>query len=422
MQFLVLGILALILACMIGTTVICLKSGARSKSILEKIVCWLAASFAPCVFAYLMRFLRLDLGANALPWTAVGASFFLTLCALWLLIIFQWVRKRAVWISWLALSCCVWILTGVYAQREAELANLPTLAEYDVLSEYNPMDEENKCARLEEESQLTLTESLPRLDGATALYPIYASFARAVYPESLWAPEIPWNFDSVNLLMCNKTSNAYRNLVDGDADIIFVAAPSEEQRQYAEEKGEEMIFTPIGREAFVFFVSSKNPIEGLSSGQIRDIYSGKITRWRDLGANLGDIRAYQRNEGSGSQSALLRFMDGTPVMDAPTEDVVDNMAGIVTQTADYKNYPNAIGYSFRFYCTEMLKNHQIRLLAVDGVEPTRENIQNGRYPITDVFYAVYLSSNENPNIKPFIEWMLSVQGQSLIEQTGYVSA
>ena len=287
-----------------------------------------------------------------------------------------------------------------------------------------PTNNENILAKLDVPASLSFTEDLPLLDGATALYPVYAAFANAVYPaDSLGLPkDYYWNdiLEYTEVLACSTTNHAFTALVDGEADIIFCAAPSKEQLEYAEEKGEEMILTPIGRECFVFFVNSKNPIENLTVSQIRDIYSGKITRWKDLGVNMGSIRAFQRDEGSGSQSALIRFMGDTPLMKPPKENFLGDMGGIIEQTADYRNHKNAIGYSFRFYSTEMVKNNQIKLLSLEGVAPTKENIINGTYPVSDCFYAITLASNENPNVDLFIEWILSAEGQKLIDMSGYV--
>ena len=68
----------------------------------------------------------------------------------------------------------------------------------------------------------------------------------------------------------------------------------------------------------------------------------------------------------------------------------------------------------------MVKNEQIKLLSINGVYPSRETIQNDSYPLCESFYAVYADTGEkNENIEPFIEWILSKQGQELIQKTGY---
>lgn len=77
-------------------------------------------------------------------------------------------------------------------------------------------------------------------------------------------------------------------------------------------------------------------MESLTTQQIQDIYSGNITNWKDVGGNNERIRAFQRPEGSGSQSALLRFMEGKKLMSPPQKDVASGMGDIVTETAEYE--------------------------------------------------------------------------------------
>lgn len=78
-------------------------------------------------------------------------------------------------------------------------------------------------------------------------------------------------------------------------DIIFTAEASEAQAAAANEQGVELVYTPLGSEAFVFIVNERNPLENITIDQLRDIYSGRITSWDQLGVSgLGSIRAFQR--------------------------------------------------------------------------------------------------------------------------------
>ena len=293
-------------------------------------------------------------------------------------------------------------------------------SDWEILNYYAPFMRNTKAVDLGEPASLSIESDFPVMDGATALYPIYSAFARAVYPESLnsyisseYKKEIDYYVD------CSKTGGAYIAIAEGKADIIFVAAPSEEQEQYAKDKGVELVYTPIGREAFVFFVNSKNPINDISVEEIQGIYSGEIASWDELGVKgLGDIKAFQRGGNSGSQTALKRLMGDKKLMSAPTEDVVGSMGGIINQTADYKNHKNAIGFSFRFYSTKMVANDKIKLLSIDGVYPSAENIENGTYPIVSEFYAV-TRADASENTLKLLEWIRSEQGQKIIELTGY---
>jgi phosphate transport system substrate-binding protein len=280
------------------------------------------------------------------------------------------------------------------------------------LYEYAPYLEGTKAVSTDKPASFRLEGDLPVIDGATALYPLYASFAQAVYPEKDYDPYM-------SEVMSNRTGQAYESLINGEVDVIFVAGPSDAQKERARQAGKELELTPIGKEAFVFFVNEDNPVEGLSQEEIRMIYSGKITNWKDVGGKSAEIRAYQRPPDSGSQTALEAFMGNTPIMVAPTEQTADLMSGIIEDVADYRNYGGAIGYTFRFYSQSMIGNHNVRLLEIDGVEPTADNIRSGDYPIVSELYAV-TAGTDNPNVAPFIDWILSEEGQEIVEKTGYV--
>ena len=277
--------------------------------------------------------------------------------------------------------------------------------------EYLPFDEDSKIVKTDSKT-LKLTENLPRIDGAAALFPVYSAFVNAVYPNTTKLHD--------GIFEYNNTPEGYRLLAEKKTDIFIGVYPSDEQKAYAAENQTTFEYTPIGTEAFVFFVHKDNPITNLTTEQIKDIYSGKITNWKDVGGKNEKIAAFQRNEGSGSQSMLKRFMGDTPIMDAPTEMVNDLMAGIIEQVADYKSKTNSIGFSFRYYVEGIIKNPDIKMISIDGIAPTSENIRNGSYPVLTPIYAVTYKENQNSNVDKLIEWILSDEGQHIINETGYV--
>lgn len=313
----------------------------------------------------------------------------------------------------LGIFLVICIATSIgYGITQKVSQSITTVNEQTVdLNKYNPFSKDTKAVMLTDTSTLKISNNLPKLDGATALYPIYSSFAKAVYPVK------DYNQNNSEV-MCNTTVGAYKNLIDGSVDIIFVARPSQEQLEEAKRKGVKLKLTPIGKEAFVFFVNTKSNVTGLSTKQIQDIYSGQSTNWKEFGGKNQSIRAFQRPEDSGSQTMLQKLMAGKSLMVAPKIDVISGMDGIISSTANYKNYKNALGYSFLFYATEMVQNNQIRLLKVDGVYPSRNTIKSKEYPLSAEFYAVTAGST-NPNVDNFINWILGKQGQYLIEKTGY---
>jgi phosphate transport system substrate-binding protein len=340
----------------------------------------------------------------------------LTSITVYLLIVFMFfglfkiVKARIIFIIGLA---TLWIFAGGNFAFYTYHENVDRVSAEVNLEQYEPNSKGTKAVTLDKQASLQLPkDNLLRLDGATALYPLYSSFVQATYPKQVYK-----HFDPT--IRSTKSDEAYRNLVKGNADIIFVASLSEVQLEHAKTNNIKLKMTPIGREAFVFFVHSNNSIEGLTSTQIRDIYSGKVTNWKDVGGKNDSIRAFQRPADSGSQTAIERFMGKQALMEAPTQDIASGMGGIINQVAEYKNYKNALGYTFRFYSTEMVKNDNIRLLKVDGGYPDKESIRSETYPITAEFYAI-TAGTSNPHAQAFIDWILSEEGQELVGKTGYV--
>jgi len=316
-------------------------------------------------------------------------------------------KKTAIWISLCLLVGIGFAAPYYYKESFAKVDD----SEVDLFV-YEPFKENEKLARLDSKASFAIEGELPILDGATALYPLFAAFAEATYPEGVYEPHR-------GPVATTTTPSAYSRLIKGNADIIFAAEPSIGQLQDAKEAGVELELTPIGREAFVFFVNSRNKISDLASEDIRGIYSGDIENWKELGGKNDEIRPFQRPEDSGSQTMFIKFMGDTEIEKPETENLESGMGGIIEEVASYRNYKNAIGYTFRFYSTEMVKNDKIKLLSIDGIEPSIENIRSSDYPLASEFYAITAGS-KNPNVEPFLEWILSGEGQKLVEDTGFV--
>lgn len=263
------------------------------------------------------------------------------------------------------------------------------------------------------ESSLKLTENLPVLDGAAALVPVYAAIIENVYPEGCVTYEggtfsddnyYGENFSEDSAMQYKNTVRGYEAIVDGTTDILFCAGPSEQQKQYAEEQGVELVYVPIGLEGFVFFVNENNPVENLTVEQIRKIYACEYTNWSEVGGANRVINPVTRLEGSGSQTTFEAFMGDYPI-------------GV---KSPFAITGASIGFSFRYYMDGIVANDAVKMIALNGVYPSEENIQNRSYPIVAEFYAIYRADNENENIPVLIDWILSEEGQEIIEKCGYV--
>lgn len=326
------------------------------------------------------------------------------------------------------------VSSGWIEIRHGKGAGLQELTEYD-LDRKAPFRIGNGLATLDKKASLQFDtlDDLPRLDGATALYPVYAAFAENVYQglgsyyrretETEDRPGLFVRYDEppYSIIKCSKTPEAYENLIYGKADMIFVAEPSKAHVEQIRSRGDDFVLTPIGSEAFVFFTNKKNPVEGLSVAQIRDIYTGRLTNWKNVGGRDAKILAYQRPENSGSQTTMQqKVMQGETMQEPTAITYAGGMGEVIRQVADYQNAENALGYTFMYYSSAMIGDNRIKHLKVDGVEPRPETVRNGEYPFTSHFYAVTRKSETNPKVAQLLEWIASEEGQSLVEKTGYV--
>jgi phosphate transport system substrate-binding protein len=176
-------------------------------------------------------------------------------------------------------------------------------------------------------------------------------------------------------------------------------------------------------DGLVFVVNESNPVENLTTEQIQKIYSGEITNWSEVGGDDVDIVPFQRNEEAGSQTAMKKLvMGGIPMMEAPAEYVSGAMGDLVKVVASYNDSAAAIGYTVYYYAHDMKMADRLKLLAVDGIQPSAETIRSRAYPfINDSYVVIRAGLPDDAPAKILYDWLLSAEGQRLVAQEGYVS-
>ena len=255
-------------------------------------------------------------------------------------------------------------------------------------------------------------EDLSKIDSSTGAYPMAVALANNAL-----------NINNADeLFTSSKTVQAGKNVVDGTKDIAFAPYPGDEVLNYAKEKGVELECVKIANNAFVFMVNDKNPVNGLTSQQVRDIYSGKIKKWSEVGGENAEIVPLQRNEDSGSQVEMKNFMGSTKLLTPYTEYTIGSMADIVDNLRKpFDGTKSAIGYTFLYYVTSMVESDGIKLLDLDGVTPSKENIINETYPLISPYYAIIRKdSSEDSMARRWVNYILSDEGQNVIESANYV--
>ncbi|MBR6568558.1 MAG: substrate-binding domain-containing protein [Clostridia bacterium] len=282
--------------------------------------------------------------------------------------------------------------------------------------------------------QYSIGKTYPEIDGSTVCVPMAIEFARQ---------HIGFNDEAVyDFVDFSTTHYAYENLITAaelygaftyngrymtdykrdSVDLVIATHPSEEELKMAEDAGIELILEPVCYDAFVFITHKDNPVESLTVQQVKDIYSGKIKNWKDVGGNNEKIRAFQREKNSGSQTAMERLIMGGAGMIDPIEiKVIEGMGALVDAVAEYENQTASLGYTYRYYIDNLYKNDEIKAIAIEGIYPTDENIRNGSYPYTTNYYGVIRKEDEAGRAGQFLKWILSEEGQKCVGQAGYIT-
>ena len=166
----------------------------------------------------------------------------------------------------------------------------------------------------------------------------------------------------------------------------------------------------IARDAIAIIVHPMNPIENLSLDQIRDIFSGKIENWKELGGPNHPIDIVTREEGSGTRESFQKFVMGKE--DISLGALVQDSNGAVRQVIS--NDPSAIGY-----ISLGLVNDQVKAVKISGVEPNLSNVDGGKYKLVRPF--LFVSDGEPVGeAKSFLDFVLSPPAQKLLLNEGLV--
>ena len=261
-------------------------------------------------------------------------------------------------------------------------------------------------------------EDFPKLDGSTACIPLMAQMMADTTGRDLE--------EAQSTISVSTTAYAWENfgLYDTDTQMLVVYEAPDYVKKELEEAKAELESKPIGRDALVFIVNEDNPVTDLTQQQLRDIYAGKITNWKDVGGQDLDIVAFQRRSDSGSQTLFQKLLiQGGELMDPPTELAPTAMGELVDSLAAYNNSANAIGFSVYYYIDQMYSQPGLRLLSVDGVMPSNDTLADGSYPLCNDFYAVIRpdAAADSPE-RQLYDWLDTEAGQACIKKAGYVPA
>lgn len=152
-----------------------------------------------------------------------------------------------------------------------------------------------------------------------------------------------------------------------------------------------------------------NEVKELTKDQVQAIFKGEITNWSEVGGKDEEIVVVSREDGSGTRGAFEEIVEFEGEL---TSDAIIAEGNGNVQTTVAGN-PQSIGYVSFEYMNETVKG-----LLIGGVEPNVENVVTGDYQISRPFIMIYHDDNMNEASKAFVEFVLSTEGQDIVEEKG----
>ncbi|PKL92176.1 MAG: phosphate ABC transporter substrate-binding protein [Candidatus Goldiibacteriota bacterium HGW-Goldbacteria-1] len=200
-------------------------------------------------------------------------------------------------------------------------------------------------------------------------------------------------------------------IIDGSADIGNASrAIKAKEIINAKSKGVNAFGTEVAKDGIAMVVHKSNPVDAITINQLRDIFSGKITKWSQLGIGSGKIVAVSRDTTSGTYEVFSELvlrgakLRDDSIMTVSNREVAENV----------KNTEGAIGYLGLAFLSDDMK-----VLKVEGVMATEANVINGTYKVARPLF-MYTNGDPSGLVKQYIDYVLSPAGQKIVKEVGYV--
>lgn len=185
----------------------------------------------------------------------------------------------------------------------------------------------------------------------------------------------------------------------------------------AEEEKLGLTTIPVAHDGIAVIVNPDNPVQNLSTQQLRDIYAGKISNWSEVGGEDLPIQLVNRDEASGTREAFKSIvMDGVPF---------DRRAAVLSGTGQVRDVVSrtrgAIGYISMGFVESDYAQTQVRAISVDNVKPVEATVANGSYPISRDLYF-FTKGEPADEARGYIDYVLSEDMDEQIREAGFIPA
>ena len=252
------------------------------------------------------------------------------------------------------------------------------------------------CGRKNEEDT-TISDKIT-VSGSTSVGPLMEKEAEKFKEET----------EGINVEINQLGSSAgIKDAITGTVQIGMSSRDLKEQ-----EKAEGLIEVEIAYDGIAIITNKSNKIKSLTMTQVKDIYTGKITNWKDVGGKDGAIVVVSREDGSGTRDAFQEIVGYTSEELVKDDQIGDGSGNIKTTVSGNEH---AIGFiSFEYI------DDSINAVKIDDIEPTASNVKNDSYKVSRPFLLVYKEDNLKENGNKLINFILSEEGQKIVEENGLI--
>jgi len=205
-------------------------------------------------------------------------------------------------------------------------------------------------------------------------------------------------------------------LIDGDTDIAMASREMKDAEiSTAQQKGVDPIETTIAHDGIAVIVNPANPVDRLTFTQVRGIFNGTISNWKEVGGSDLQITVISRDSSSGTYEY---FKENVLEGDDYRQDALTQAAtGAIVQSVSQNK--GAIGYVGLAYLNPSTKAVELSIDGTKFVIPTIANVKSGEYPLSRALYY-YTNGQPKGAIADFINYVLSAEGQTIVEDVGYI--
>jgi len=242
---------------------------------------------------------------------------------------------------------------------------------------------------------------------------IYGRAEQEAYLDSIWRLN--------DKLLNNNTNASFLNLIRGEKDVCLIVTArgiSRDEQQEATERGVELLSRPVARDAFVFIVNRNNPVHNLTIEQMKKIYMGEITNWKEVGGNDAPIHPYIRNANSGSQEKMETVVMAG--LDMPSWNTMI-LSGMSAPYSRLGHDIDGICYTPYYYYKFIARDEKILAISLDGIEPNRTTIADGTYPyVTEVMASVRSDVDRSSTAYQLFYELATGRHDAIITESGYI--